>query len=186
MIILIGGASHTGKTLLGDLEVDSLFADDYDAAARLFCDTVHAVNARDYAADQLDAWAPCDDQHRAQIVKKLAGQKTASVKERGIIVGFGSLDDKGDVDMLFVHKDRQGQGIGSTILEELEHMAVERGKEHVSLFSSITAKPFLEHVGYAAERENSAVRNGVPLANYLMSKRLQEGKTPRDVDAGWA
>ena len=51
MIILIGGASHTGKTLLGDLEVDSLLADDYDAAARLFCDTVHAVNARDYAAD---------------------------------------------------------------------------------------------------------------------------------------
>lgn len=91
-------------------------------------------------------------------------------------MGFGSLDDKGDVDMLFVHKDRQGQGIGSTILEELEHMAVERGKEHVSLFSSITAKPFFEHVGYAVERENSAVRNGVPLANYLMSKPVAGGE----------
>ena len=161
----------------GGLEVGPLIADDYDAAAQLFCDTVHAVNARDYAAGQLDAWAPCDDQHHAQIARKLAGQQTASVKECGMLVGFGSLNDEGNIDMLFVHKDRQGQGIGSTILEELERVAAERGKECVSLFSSVTAKPFFEHMGYAVESENSAIRNGVTLSNYLMSKQLQKTRT---------
>lgn len=153
-------------------EVGPLSRNDLDAAARLFRDTVHAVNARDYTPEQLDAWAPRDGQHLAQIAEKLARQQTVGFKECGLLVGFGSLDDKGNIDMLFVHKDRQGQGIAKTILHELEHLATKRGKQDISTFASVTARPFFEHMGYATERKNAVDRAGVTLVNFLMNKRL--------------
>lgn len=157
---------------VGTQEIEPLSANDLDAAARLFCDTVHAINARDYTPEQLEAWAPRDAEHYAQIAEKLATQKTVGIKECGILAGFGSLDNGGDIDMLFVHKDRQRQGIAAAILQELEKLAAKRGKQTVSTFASITAKPFFEHAGYTTLRENSVVRGGISLVNYHMSKQL--------------
>lgn len=154
------------------LKVEPLADDDLAAAVKLFFDTVHVVNARDYAPEQIDAWAPRDDRRFAQMVRKLAGQTTVGVKECGILVGFGSLDDNGDVDMLFVHKDRQGQGIAGMILHELERLAMKRGKQVISTFASLTARPFFERMGYAVIRENEVARDGILLANFLMSKQL--------------
>ena len=156
----------------GKLEIEPLSDNDLEAAARLFCDTVHEINARDYTSEQLEAWAPRDAQHRVEIVEKLATQQTVGVKECGILIGFGSLDNDGDIDMLFVHKDRQRQGIATAILKELERLATKRGKRTVSAFSSITARPFFEQECYTAVRENTAIRGGVSLVNYLMSRQL--------------
>lgn len=157
---------------VGCLEVGPLSSDGLDAAAHLFCDTVHAVNVKDYAPDQLDAWAPHSDRHRLQIIGKLEGQQTIGVKECGVLIGFGSLDSTGDIDMLYVHKDRQRQGIAKIILEELEHAAANRGRETLSVFSSITAKPFFERMGYTVGHEHTAIRNDVSLTNYCMRKQL--------------
>lgn len=157
---------------VGRLEIASLSVNDFDEAAKLFRNTVHTVNSRDYTPAQLDAWAPRNDQCLTQIASKLAGRQTVGVKECGILIGFGSLDDEGNIDMLFVHKDRQGQGIAKIILRELERLAIERGKRVVSTFASATAHPFFEHMGYTTERENNVVRNGVSLVNFLMRKQL--------------
>ena len=161
-----------GSYDVGEPEIGPLSGNDLDAAAKLFCDTVHAVNARDYTPVQLDAWAPRDNRRLAQIAEKLSRQQAVGFRECGMLVGFGSLDDEGDIDMLFVHKDRQGQGIATAILHELERLATKRGKRTISTFASITARPFFEHMGYAVERENSVDREGVSLVNFLMSKQL--------------
>lgn len=157
---------------VGEPEVCFLSGKDLDAAAKLFSDTVHAVNAHDYTPEQLEAWAPRDERCLAQIAKKLSGQQTVGLKECGILIGFGSLDDKGDIDMLFVHKDRQKQGVARAIVRELEHLALERDKQAVSTFASVTARPFFERMGYAVEHENVVDRDGVSLVNFLMSKQL--------------
>ena len=157
---------------VGEPEVAPLSGSDFDAAAKLFRDTVHAVNARDYAPEQLDAWAPRDKRYLTQIAEKLSEQQTVGLKECGVLIGFGSLDDEGGIDMLFVHRDRQGQGIAKAILRELERLALKSGKQAVSTFASVTARPFFERMGYAVERENVVDRDGVSLVNFLMSKQL--------------
>ena len=157
---------------VGSPKVGPLSGNDFDVAAKLFYDTVHSVCARDYTPGQLDAWAPRDDRHLAQIAGKLAEQQAIGVKECGILVGFGSLDDEGDIDMLFVHKDRQGQGIAKTILHELEHLAMKRDKQVVSTFASVTARPFFERMSYVVVRKNIVDRDGVSLVNYLMSRQF--------------
>ena len=157
---------------VGRPEIDGLSGNDLDAAARLFCDTVHSINARDYTPEQLDAWAPRDGRCLAQIAEKLSEQHTIGLKECGILVGFGSLDDEDDIDMLFVHKDRQKQGVAKTILHQLERLALERGKRTISTYASLTARPFFERMGYTIEHENVVDRDGISLVNFLMSKQL--------------
>lgn len=73
-----------GSYDVGEPEVEPLSGKDFDAAARLFCDTVHAVNSWDYAPEQLDAWAPRDGGHLEQIADKLAEQQAIGFKECGI------------------------------------------------------------------------------------------------------
>ncbi len=140
--------------------------------SRCFYDTVHTVNAGITPPGQLDAWAPRDERSLTQIAEKLARQRTIGVKECGILIGFGSLDDGDDIDMLFVHKDRQGQGIAKVILRELENLAAKRGKQLISTFASTTARPFFERMGYAKRCTNNVIRKGVSLVNHHMVKHL--------------
>src|SRR4051812_13071990 len=82
----------------------------------LFYDTVHSINAKDYPADQLDAWAPeRPDVKRWQ--SRFKSSKTIVAELDGKVVGFGNLDSSGKViGMLYVHKDHQGQGVGSALI----------------------------------------------------------------------
>lgn len=149
-----------------------LSCDDFEKATQLFCETVHKINACDYSDEQLDVWAPQNKAYSKMIASKLADQQVIGVKECGILLGFGSLDEAGDIDMLYVHKDRQRQGIATMILDKLERIAADRGKQSISVFASITAKPFFESHGYALEYENEVVKQGVSLTNYCMKKQL--------------
>lgn len=152
--------------------VAPLSRDDAKEAARLFHATVHTVNARDYSPSQVGAWAPNDESFLESIAAKLAGQRGICIKECGILLGFGTLDENSDIDMLYVHKDRQGQGIARRILLELEAIAIASGKTTVSADASLTAQPFFERMGYATVRKQTVMRRGVELTNFRMEKRL--------------
>ena len=81
------------------------------------------------------------------------------------IVGFGSIDKLGYLDLLFVHKDYQKQGIATALCNELE-----KGFSVINTFASITAKPFFESRGYVVVSEWEAERFGVKLKNFEMQK----------------
>lgn len=156
-----------------DWHVGMLADADLRKAAKLFHDTVRHVNAHDYAEEQLRAWSPGDSRHHDEIVSLLSRQFTVGVKECGILIGFGSLNAQNELDMLFVHKDRQRQGIASVIADELERAAAANGATRISAFSSITALPFFEARGYVVIRENTVTRRGAELSNFLVRKTLQ-------------
>ena len=145
---------------------------DIPEAVALFHATVHVVNARDYSPAQLDAWAPADDEHWRRLAKKLESQRLFGVREGGMLIGFGSLDDAGELDMLYVHRDRQNQGIGTALAAALEQEAHARGWRAIRAYASLTARPFFESRGYSVIRENTAVRRGVELKNFLIEKPL--------------
>lgn len=145
---------------------------DAHEAALLFRETVHSVNVRDYTSEQIDAWAPYGDEFLGLVVEKVAKQRGIAVRECGILVGFGTLDESGDIDMLYVHRDRQGQGMGGRILLELEAAVAASGKVSVFADASLTARPFFEHMGYEITCRKTVKRRGVELANFRMVKRL--------------
>lgn len=159
-----------------DENTKPLFAHDTLKAAQLFYETIHAVNRFDYSSEQLEAWAPTVEpfhsESKQRIINKLSNQYSVAAKECGLLIGFGSLDENHDVDMLYVHKDRQQQRIASCILSNLEQEARNHGKTAIATFASITARTFFTKQGYRVIRENIVIRNGVELKNYLMEKQL--------------
>ncbi len=141
---------------------------DVSEMARLFYETVHAINIRDYTQEQLNQWASGGidlEKWSESFLEHL----TYVAIENNIIVGFGDIDKSGYLDRLFVHKEFQGRGIATAICDKLEKLT---GAERVIVHASITAKPFFEKRGYRIIRRQKVERKGVFLINYLMEKLL--------------
>ncbi|MGM9590926.1 MAG: GNAT family N-acetyltransferase [Faecousia sp.] len=134
--------------------------------ARLFYDTVHTVNARDYSQEQLDAWATGEVNLEAWN-QSFQAHHTVVAEMDGNIVGFGDMDETGYLDRIYVHKDYQRRGVATAICDELEQNA--RAAEF-TVHASITARPFFEKRGYTVVREQQVERRGVLLTNFVMKK----------------
>ncbi|MDE5943359.1 MAG: GNAT family N-acetyltransferase [Clostridia bacterium] len=139
--------------------------EDCDIVSKLFYETVHSVNSKDYTAEQLTAWANNADSLKVRR-NDLLKQYTLIAEIIGVIVGFGSIDKSGYLDLLFVHKDYQNQGIATALCNELE-----KGYLLIKTYASITAKPFFESRGYSVIKEQEIERFGVKLKNFEMQKK---------------
>lgn len=134
--------------------------------ARLFYDTVHRVNARDYTPIQLNAWATGEVDLDAWD-RSFREHCTAVAVAGEKIVGFGDMARDGYLDRLYVHWAYQGQGVATAICRWLEErVPVQRYVTH----ASITAQPFFARMGYAVVREQQVERRGVKLTNVVMEK----------------
>lgn len=136
---------------------------DCEEIIKLFYNTVHTVNAKDYTKEQLDAWAT----GRVDLNKwdqSLREHYSLVAVENEMIVGFGDIDKLGYLDRLFVHEDYQGKGIGTMICNRLEQVV----SGSVITHASITAKTFFEKRGYRVVKEQQVERKGVFLTNFEM------------------
>lgn len=147
---------------------------DINQMVSLFYGTVHAVNARDYTKEQLNAWASKDEMDA-----KLINWKDSFVRNityvgviNDEIVGFGDMTRNGYLDRLFVHKNFQGQGIATALMIRFESEARKIGLTKMETEASITAKPFFERRGYQVIVPQTVERKGITLINFKMSKRL--------------
>lgn len=139
---------------------------DCETLYRLFYDTVHTVNKKDYSESQLNAWASKNpDLERWN--RSFLEHFTLISETNGIITGFGDIDKTGYLDRLYTHKDYQGQGIAAKICNELEKSVTAR---KIFVHASVTAKPFFEKRDYIVVKEQQVLRHGVFLTNYIMEK----------------
>lgn len=139
--------------------------EDCGIVSKLFYETVHSVNVHDYTAEQLSVWANNADSLKSKR-NDLLEQRTLIAEANGIIVGFGSVDKSGCLDLLFTHRDYQRQGIATALCDELE-----KGFSVINTFASITAKTFFEKRGYSAIRSQQVERFGIKLKNFIMQKK---------------
>ena len=139
---------------------------DCEQLAELFYNTVHSINAKDYAEEQLNVWATGRVDLQEWNLSFLKHKTIVAIKNDEI-VGFGDIDDSGYLDRLFVHKDYQGMGVASAIGNELESSV--QGKS-ITTHASITAKPFFQQRGYRVVKEQKVIRQGIALTNYVMEK----------------
>ena len=134
--------------------------------AKLFYDTVHEANIRDYTAEQVNAWAD-GNVDRAAWDKSFTEHYTVVAEGNGVIIGFGDITEGGYLDRLYVHKDYQRKGIATAICDALESYP---DTDELTVHASITAKPFFISRGYSVVKEQEVVRRGVVLTNFVMKK----------------
>lgn len=137
---------------------------------QLFIDTVYAVNIGDYTQEQLDVWAPKN--RTAEHWRTRLKDHIAYIADLdGLIVGFADITQDGYVDHVYVHKDFQGQGIASDLLQQLEKDAQAMGLHELRTEASITAKPFFEKRGFTVTSKQNKTFNGMTFINYCMRKK---------------
>ena len=142
-------------------------SEDCPVLAELFYQTVHGVCHRDYAPDQLDAWADGQVDLAAWDISFQA-HTTLVAEWDGVIAGFADLRQDGYLDRLYVHRDYQGRGIATALLNALPGATLTH--------ASLTARPFLERRGWQMVREQQVERHGVKLTNFVMVRRAADAR----------
>lgn len=138
---------------------------------KLFVDTITAICSSDYDHQQIKVWtSSVENKHRWNeiIIKQLV----LVAQDQNKIVGFATLDNGNYIDLLYVHKDYQRQGIAQRLLDDIEDEA--RRLKQIQLTSDVsrTAKPFFAKNGFKTLKEQKNIRNGVEIINYKMVKQL--------------
>ena len=137
----------------------------------LYYDTITTINALDYNEEQILAWASTAENIASLETKILEQYFIAAENEAGIITGFASLDNqKGYLDVLYVHRDFQRMGIASLLLQSLLEKAKQMNIIEITTDASITAKPFFEKNGFQVVKEQTVVVKGVPMMNFKMKR----------------
>lgn len=149
--------------------------EDCAETARLFYETVHRVNARDYTPEQQNAWAPEPAATEAWN-DSLMQHDSWVATENGRIIGFADMDPTGYLDRLYVRHDFQRQGVAKALCDLLEDRF--QGSR-ISTHASITAKGFFEHRGYRVIREQFVGRAGVQMKNFIMVKDREDPQDPQ-------
>lgn len=135
----------------------------------LFVDTVTTICRAHYTDEQLRVWA--SSANNSERWNGIVNDQYLILAELGEkLVGFASLGGDGYVDLFYVHKDHQRQGIARALYETIEQEAMRLGTEKLVADVSKTARPFFEAVGFQVMDEQTVVRERVSLTNFRMVK----------------
>jgi len=154
-----------------NLAMRPLLPDDVPLLAEIFRASIEELTAEDYSEAQQEAWAETADDLEA-FGARLAGELTLVATFAGSAVGFASLADNRNIDMLYVHPAAAGQGAGSMLCDALEKLAAARGTKELTVEASDSARGFFEKRGFVAKTRNTVFRAGEWLANTTMTKSL--------------
>jgi putative acetyltransferase len=158
---------------MNNLSFRQASASDLREMQQLFVEAISAVCSTDYNETQIQAWTSgITDTDRW--LDRLQHQFVLLATIKNQIVGYGTLKEANYIDLLFVHKDFQSQGIATAIYHELEEKAKISGSDHITSDVSITAKPFFEKHEFKVLKEQQVERMGVKLTNYKMKKDLNK------------
>lgn len=137
----------------------------------LFSETIDTICSYDYNSEQIAAWkSSSGDQQRWH--RLIENQYFIIAILNGKIVGFASLDQGNYVDVMYVHRDFQRQGIAQKLYNTLENEAKRQKSTFITADVSKTAKPFFETNGFKVTTEQIQIRNEVEIPNYNMQKQL--------------
>jgi GNAT superfamily N-acetyltransferase len=140
--------------------------------ARLYYDTVHQVNSRDYGPEQIRAWAP-RIYPEAWWRQRFRGYEVLVADEDGLVAGFAELTADGHLDCFYVHHGRQRLGIGRTLLERVIARGRALGARRLRADVSITAHPFFRRMGFRTLRRQTKIYRNRAFRQFLMERPLK-------------
>lgn len=144
---------------------------DTSALARLFTDTVRAINSADYLPEQIAAWAPeppDPDHWRDQLDSRIA----FVAQHNAEIIGFVTFEANGHLDHLYVHHRFQKRGVATALYQRVEQEVRSTGFNRLFTEASISARPFFERIGFRVIAPQTVQHRGASFTNFRMEKIL--------------
>ncbi|WP_158861267.1 GNAT family N-acetyltransferase [Lunatibacter salilacus] len=143
--------------------------DDLAQIQKIFVETILTICKDDYSPEQIQAWTSSVE-NTERWLEKLNSQYFVVAEVPGQIVGFASLENDNHIDLLFVHKDFQRQGIANKLYSEIAEEALKKKATTLNSNVSQTARPFFENKGFKIIKRNTKLIMGVEIFNYKMAK----------------
>jgi putative acetyltransferase len=144
---------------------------DAPVLAEIFQASIEELTGDDYTEAQQAAWASLADDEKA-FGARLAQQLTLVATMDGSPVGFASLKDNEQIEMLYVHPAVAGQGVGAMLYDALEKLAGARQAKRLVADVSDTAEDFFRRRGFQPQRRNSVPMGDEWVATTTMEKTL--------------
>lgn len=138
----------------------------------LFQETIRHINARDYNEDQINTWSSGSEDIETW-KNKIQEQHFLVAETDNIIAGFASVTAEGYIDLLFVHKDYQRQGIANELMKEIEKFALHHHISEIWSDVSLTAKPFFSNKGFEISKVYTKLFRAAAFENTIMVKDLR-------------
>jgi putative acetyltransferase len=145
--------------------------EDTPLLAEIFRASISELTVDDYSERQQEAWLSAADDEE-ELARRLGAQLTLIATLNGSPVGFASLLNNEEIDMLYVHPAAAGQGVGAMLVDALEKLAGARGTKKLRADVSDTALDFFRKRGFTAYRRNTVQRGGEWLSNTTMEKQI--------------
>lgn len=146
-------------------------SEDLDQLRKLFEDTINEICSQDYSKEQLKVWTAAA-QKVQKWRKRIKSQYFIVAEKKNKILGFASLGKEGHVEMIYIHKDYQGKGIGKELLKHIEEKAEKKGEKCLFSNVSITAKPFFKRMGFSTLQEQHNHVEDTVIINFRMKKKI--------------
>lgn len=153
-----------------EIHVRNYKDDDTQFLAEIYYHTIHNVNIHDYSKAQVDVWASLESLELEGWKKKWKKLKPLVAVVGNDIVGFSEFEPNGHIDCFYAHHEWIGKGVGSALMKAIEEKATSKNIPRIYAEVSITAKPFFEKKGFVVITQQSVVRKGIELTNFLMEK----------------
>jgi putative acetyltransferase len=138
---------------------------------RVFVSAIHGIAIKDYAPEQVNAWAP-KSVDPALWADRMRGIAPFVMEHDGKPTAYADIQASGYIDHFYVSALFARQGIGSKLMRRLHDEAVVKGIHVLKSNVSRTAQPFFKHWGFSIVEERQPVVRGVVIPNALMKKEL--------------
>lgn len=144
---------------------------DESALYKVYFSAVHQIAARDYSPEQVNAWAPVE-QDRELWGNRMHAIKPLVAELDDEIVGYADLQNSGHINHFFVSGFKPKLGIGSLLMNRILQDAKLLRLEKITADVSKTAESFFTRYDFVMLERRSLVRRGVVLQNVAMHKLL--------------
>ncbi len=145
--------------------------DDLGEIQKMFVDTILTICKDDYSPEQIKVWTS-SIKNTQRWTDKLSTQYFRIAEFDNKIVGYGSLENNDYLDLLYIHKDYQRQGIADKLYSEIEKEAIKNGATTIHSDVSKTARPFFERKGFKLISPKIIIIQDTEIINYKMTKKL--------------
>ncbi|MGW8484676.1 GNAT family N-acetyltransferase [Microbacterium sp. NPDC055903] len=146
--------------------------EDAEATLAVFFDAIMVTAAEHYTAAQREAWARPGRRDLVSWDAAMQGRAAIVAVVEDEVAGFSDVSGTGYIDMMFVSPAHARRGVALALLTAIEETAHRSGVSRLTSDVSLTARGFFERFGFAVEKEQHPVIDGVQMTNFRMVKAL--------------
>ena len=141
--------------------------------SQLYYDAIIKLAPAYYHPQQVKIWANYPRKHPKEFAKLLTqGDVIMAINNKGQVIGFGQLNPKNYIALLYTQPEFNRLGVASAIYRKLEQLAYITHQTTLSVTASKLSQPLFQKLGFELIDTEITIRDDITFERYNMVKLL--------------